>query len=83
MTDDEVARISHALRSKGVNKPCLQCDSPDVRIQGYLSDAMREDTKGLGGIKVTPPTTPSVLLICENCGAMYQHALGMLGLMPG
>lgn len=36
----------------------------------------------VAGIIIGGPTVPSVVVSCQQCGFLAQHALGALGLLP-
>lgn len=79
MSDDMKRRIIERLRERGATKSCPRCGSESfVLVEGFFTDVIQEDTKGLvfGG-----PAVPSVVLVCERCGYLSQHALGALGLL--
>ena len=45
---------------------------------GYFNQPLQTEPAGLtiGGSSV-----PSIIVVCDNCGYMSQHALGILGLL--
>jgi hypothetical protein len=82
MNEEDRIKVLNALSKRGASKACSLCGSMKVYPHGFLTHAIRSDMQELGELEVADQTIPSVLLICEACGAMYQHALAMLGLLP-
>jgi ribosomal protein L37E len=72
--------IIKALESAGVKLPCPRCGNDSFTLlNGYFNHTIQNDPKGmvLGG-----PSLPSVVVACDRCGYLSQHALGILGLLP-
>lgn len=64
--------IIEALKSKGVKKPCHRCGHNSFAvIDGFTRFHLSEDINGnvLGGNGV-----PTVLVACNNCGAITPYA---------
>lgn len=62
------------------NLECPICHNRHFIIaDGYFNSAIQGNLNGmiLGG-----PSIPSIGLICNRCGFISHHALGVLGLMP-
>jgi hypothetical protein len=77
LTEEQKAKIIKALQDRGAVLPCGRCGNNNFSLSEGLVTNLLGDGKNftLGG-----PAIPSVLLICTRCGAMYQHAVGVLGL---
>ena len=64
--------IITALESKGANLPCHRCGHTSFAvIDGFTRFHLSEDMNAnvLGGHGV-----PTVLVVCNNCGALTAHA---------
>lgn len=76
----EENRIIQALQNAGARLPCPRCGNSNFTLlNGYFNHTIQPDPKGmvLGG-----PSIPSVVVACNRCGFLSQHALGILGLLP-
>jgi hypothetical protein len=62
------------FQQKGVIKPCSRCGHQLFSIlDGYTFFPINETTGTiLGG-----PTIPAILVVCNKCGAITPHALGV------
>ena len=72
--------IIKALEYSGAKLPCPRCgNSSFTLLNGYFNHTIQNDPKGmvLGG-----PSIPSIVVACNRCGYLSQHALGILGLLP-
>jgi len=73
-------KIIKALEERGARLPCPRCGNNSFTLlDGYFNQTVQTDLKGmvLGG-----PSVPSVVVACNRCGYLSQHALGALGLLP-
>lgn len=81
MTSEEKQKIIDTLSSKGANQPCPRCGRDKfILMDGYFNQSLQNSVSAnltLGG-----PSVPSVAIICNNCGFISQHAIGILGLLP-
>lgn len=82
ITQEEKQRIILELNkrfgSSGIK--CPMCGNNHFIIaDGYFNTFMQDDLRqtNLGG-----PSIPSIPVICDNCGFVSMHALGILGLLP-
>lgn len=79
MTNEEKEKIIKALEERDAKNPCPRC-SNDVfnLVDGYFVQSLQEKAKGvvIGGLSL-----PSVVVVCNKCGFMSQHALGAIGLL--
>ena len=77
-TEAERQRIINALTERGATRPCSRCGNPRFALlDGYFSELLGDGLNfNFGG-----PVVPSVVLACEKCGYIVQHALGVLGLL--
>lgn len=79
LDDPQKRRILDALNQRGANLPCPRCGNKHfVLVDGYFSQSIQSELTGLilGG-----PSLPSVVIVCNKCGFLCQHALGVLGLI--
>ncbi len=59
---------------------CPMCGHPHFTIaDAYLRNDLQAD---LTSVNLGGPSIPTVAVICNNCGFISQHAIGVLGLMP-
>jgi ribosomal protein L37E len=80
ISDGKKQEIIKALEERGAKLPCPRCGNQSFTlIDGYFNQTIQTDLKGmvLGG-----PSVPSVVVVCNRCGYLSQHALGVLGLLP-
>lgn len=82
ITPEEKERIAQELSRKfgARDVKCPMCGNNHFIIaDGYFNTFMQNDLKqtNLGG-----PSIPSIPIICDNCGFISMHALGILGLLP-
>jgi hypothetical protein len=70
--------IVNALTEKGVNRPCSRCGNPRFSVVGETLISLQDDPSvfSIGG-----PSVPAVVVACDKCGYITQHAIAPLGLM--
>jgi hypothetical protein len=70
--------VVKALKDKGVNSPCSRCGSVKFSVVGESNIPLQESPNMLviGG-----PSVPTVIVACDNCGSITQHASLPLGLV--
>ena len=79
-----------ALNSKQVTQPCPRCSSSNFSIVGEseISVVQPPPPQGMvgrtGGLSGLPTKTimPTIVVACDNCGYIVQHAQAALGLTP-
>ena len=79
ISDKKKKEIVKALNERGAKLPCSRCGNDSFSLlPGYFNQTLQPGLKGmvLGG-----PSVPSVVLVCNQCGYLSQHALGTLGLL--
>ena len=77
---DQKKRIVEALERVGARLPCPRCDAATFTLlDGYFNQPVQTQ---LGGLVLGGPSVPSVVVVCNKCGYLSQHALGVLGLLP-
>lgn len=64
-----------ALTAKGVNRPCPRCGNNKFSVVGETSITIQEDPNvfAIGG-----PGIPTVIVACDSCGYITQHATMIL-----
>ncbi len=80
LTQEQKDKIIKALTDRLAKLPCPRCGNDTFTLlDGYFNQIIQTDLKGivLGG-----RTIPSVVVACNRCGYLSQHALGILGLLP-
>jgi hypothetical protein len=81
LTEAEKRRIADALQRKGVIRGCPMCGHNSwVLADGYFNQTLQ--TK-LSGLVIGGASVPTAVVVCTNCGFVSQHALGVLGMLPG
>jgi ribosomal protein S27AE len=80
MEQKRLDQIVQALTEKGVNRPCSRCGNAKFSIVGETLIPLQDDPSvfSIGG-----PSIPTVVVACDNCGYITQHATAPLGLMRG
>lgn len=72
--------IAKRLNERVQNFSCPMCHKGQFTIvDGYVLETLQNDYKNLiigGGHLI-----PSVIIVCNNCGYLSQHSLGVLGLL--
>ena len=62
------------------NLKCPMCGNNHFIIaDGYFNTPMQDN---LNGLEIGGPSIPSIPIICNRCGFISSHALGILGLLP-
>ena len=80
LSKEHKEKIIKVLDEKGAKLPCPRCGNNNFTLlDGYFNQTIQTELKGMiiGG-----PSVPSVVIVCNRCGYLSQHALGPLGLLP-
>lgn len=80
MDQTRLNKIVQVLTAKGVNRPCPRCNHPKFSVAGETNIMIQEQP---GSLVIGGPTIPAVIVVCENCGYITQHASIPLGLTKG
>ena len=72
--------ISQALSAKGVDRPCPRCGNHQFEVLSEFSIVLEE---GRSAYSMGARSIPTVIVACDKCGYIVQHALGPLGLTRG
>ena len=76
MRDD----IAKALQRVGANKPCARCGGTRLDVlDGFVAPMLEKELDG--NFNVGLPQIPCAAVVCANCGHVWTHALGVLGLL--
>lgn len=80
ISKEQGKRILEALAERKAQLPCPRCGSQGFTlVGGYFNQTIQTE---LGGMVIGGPSIPSVVVVCNQCGYIAQHALGVLGLLP-
>lgn len=72
--------IIAALKERGATRPCPRCGNDQFTlIDGYVNQVLQKELKR---IVISGESVPSVVVACNRCGFMSQHAIGVLGVLP-
>ncbi len=81
MNEQEKKDIVSAIEERSAYGPCPRCGQKKFTLlEGYVELRPKQSLSGRLSIFNTP-TIPTVMIVCNNCGFMSQHALGILGLL--
>jgi hypothetical protein len=69
-------RIVSALKSRGAGS-CPRCDDSQWTVSEYARIEVQPTSERNG---VSHATIPAVMIVCQHCGFIAQHALQPLGL---
>jgi len=79
MEQTRLNALTAALQAKGAVKPCSRCGHTQFSIVDETLLTMQPLT---GNFVVGGGGVPAVMVACNNCGNLWHHALGALGMMP-
>lgn len=80
MEQARLDQVVQALQRKGVNKPCPRCGHIKFSVVGETQVLLQENP---GAFVIGGPSIPAVIVACDNCGYITQHASVPLGLAVG
>jgi hypothetical protein len=73
-----VLELNNRINSGDIK--CPMCGNKHFIIaDGYFNTPMQDN---LNGLEIGGPSIPSIPIICNRCGFISSHALGILGLLP-
>ena len=75
-------KISDKLLAKGAPPKCTRCEKSQLGIVDGIGH-IEVPTAAFSSTMKKPQTIPCVLLICNNCGYVAMHAVGILELSFG
>mgnify|MGYP003469838618 CR=1 FL=1 len=80
ISNEDKQKIISKLNSKIDNIKCPMCGNNHFIIaDGYFNPTMQDD---LNNLVLGGPSIPSIAIVCNKCGFISSHALGVLGLLP-
>ena len=80
ISNEDKQKIISKLNSKIGNIKCPMCGNNHFIIaDGYFNPTMQDD---LNNLVLGGPSIPSIAIVCNKCGFISSHALGVLGLLP-
>lgn len=81
MDAEQKKKIIEALQKCGANLPCSRCGNQTFTlIDGYFNQTVQPQLNN--SLMIGGPSVPSVGVVCNKCGLISHHAVGVLGLMP-
>lgn len=82
ISNEEKQKIISELNTR-INSGDIKCPMCGNRhfiiADGYFNQTMHDklDSLVIGG-----PSLPSIAIVCDHCGFISSHALGILGMLP-
>lgn len=81
INEDQKKKIIQALQEKGAVLPCPRCGNQNFTlIDGYFNQSLQKQISN--SIIIGGSSVPSIGVVCNRCGFIAHHAIGVLGLMP-
>lgn len=78
---EEQEKIKNEILKKIPSLSCPMCKTNKFSLSGgYFLNTLQDTFNG--GLSIGGPAIPTASLICNNCGFVSQHAVGILGLLP-
>jgi predicted nucleic-acid-binding Zn-ribbon protein len=85
MNQSELKEATDSLAKKRANQPCPRCSSNDFSIVGESEISVARAhirpsnaLAGLGSLPFIKTTMPVIIITCDNCGYVVQHAKAAL-----
>ena len=78
ISTDDKHRIISALKARGAGS-CPRCRDSQWTVSEY---SMIEVQATMDRNSAETTTIPSIMIVCEHCGFISQHALQPLGIWP-
>jgi ribosomal protein S27AE len=77
MNQKRLEEISQALTARGIDRPCPRCGNLQFSIVAEFAIVLEESPSSytMGGRSI-----PTVIVACDKCGYIAQHALAALDL---
>jgi hypothetical protein len=80
LDNEEKKKITEKLNERIKGLTCPMCKNHKFIIaDGYFNNGLQTDFSSLS---IGGPSIPTISIICDNCGFVSQHALGVLNLLP-
>lgn len=81
MTDSQKEDIISRLKNRIGQLECPMCHNHNfVLADGYVINILQDDP--FGKIKMSGKGIPKIAIVCDNCGFLSSHAIGILGIVP-
>ncbi len=79
LPEEQKQKIVEALRERGAFRSCPRCGNNGFTLlDGYSNQQVQAD---IGVTVLGGPSIPTIVVVCNRCGWLAQHALGFLGLL--
>lgn len=83
ISNEEKQKIISEL-NKRINSGDIKCpmcgNKHFIIADGYFNSTMQDSL--INGVLIGGPSLPSIAIVCNHCGFISSHALGILGLLP-
>lgn len=80
LSESQKKEIAQKLSSIIPTLTCPMCGNHHFTIvDGYFTPTIQKDIQNL---QLGGTVMPTVAIVCNNCGFVSSHALGVLGLLP-
>ena len=80
LSDKEKEELAKVITSKVKTFECPMCHNHSFTIiDGYLIQNLQNSINSY--VIGNEPIIPSIAIVCNNCGFMSQHNLGILGML--
>ena len=70
--------IGKALTRVGASKPCSRCGNNVLEVLDGFSIQLVQ--RGAETVMFGSPSVPCVVVVCTQCGHLWTHAFGLLGI---
>lgn len=77
MTEEQSQKVYRALLDQGAVKPCSRCGFESIEVVGAMPLLINEEFSRFLAAK---EVVPSVIVGCKQCGHLWLHSIGLLGL---
>ena len=79
ISQEEQEKVINQLSQRIPNLKCPMCGNDHFIVaDGYFNHFMQDK---LSGVSIGGPSIPVIPIICNKCGFVSQHAVGILGLL--
>jgi len=76
LTQEQKSKIIAVLTELGAVQGCPRCGNDSFFLYDYIFNAKSKLRSALADIE--EPKIPSIIVVCERCGFISQHAIGVL-----
>lgn len=73
--------VIDTLTQKGVKQPCPRCSQSQFSIVGESVINISSPVDTYTAVPAQKSTIPIIIIGCDNCGYIIQHAKGPLGFL--